>query len=351
MRKTPLTPLTLSRRRLIQTLGGSAALSLIGRTELTAVGLPTTERALDPASALLAARIADGPCRGAFALSPGRPLVWYFSNLALLPFAQAGRQDWREMIHDYLELYLSRQSKDFTIEDVEQPLDDSGRTAPDSHDAYASTFIELACTYASTYADHKWLRQRLRTLKDMAYANLAKPQQASGLVTAFQDGTGAGFLNDNCENWSGLNALQPWLASARDSDAAYFERVRNAILAGINSLFDEQAGWWLAADLKMAPGFYPDLVCQVFAEAWNVPVSQASKDAGYARLNLLAPRWPEGIYDPFPWMILGMVAAGRGDRKRAVEQRNACRRLYASDPVHVTCNELGWLYATDRMLS
>ena len=144
--------------------------------------------------------------------------------------------------------------------------------------------------------------------------------------------------------------MQRALQRLGDPDHDYFALVGQGVLLGIGSLFDAGTARWRAADVATAPGFYPELVCQVYPEALAVPVAQAWKDAGYARLNLLAPGWEHGGYDYFPWMMLGAVAAGRGDATRATTQQRMCDALYASDRTRVTCNELGWYAEARRQL-
>ncbi|MCA1713709.1 MAG: hypothetical protein LC715_00775 [Gammaproteobacteria bacterium] len=310
---------------------------------------PGSQSGLDPGRALERCRLREGPCRGAYTVAPGGAVVWYFSNLALT-LGLASSLTSAARVKTYLDRYLSRLEPDFTIRDVIDPEGVAHTVDPDSHDAYASTLLTLACGYAEWSGDWAWLRARQQLLKDIAYANLALAQKPSGLIACFQRPGSVGYLKDNCENWQGLDRLHRALQRLGDPDRGYFDLVAQGVLLGIDSLFDRDAASWRPADVPTIPGFYPDLVCQAYPEALGVPVAQAWKDAGYARLNLLAPGWENGAYDVFPWMMLGAVAAARGDAMRALTQLRMCDALYASEPARVTCNELGWYVESRRRL-
>jgi hypothetical protein len=305
--------------------------------------------AIDVATALEACRLRRGPCKGAYALLPGGGVVWYFANLAL-------RLAWdvdpalRTNIRVYLDLYLDRLRPDFTLADVDDPAQDAGWREPDSHDAYAGTLLSLACDYAQRFGDMAWFARRASLLKDVAYANLAVPQKAGGLVGAFQWPGAVGYLMNNCEDWHGLQRFAQVLRTLGDGDAAYFELVADGVRDGIDGLFDTVAQRWRAADVPIADGFYPGSVCQVYPQAFGLPLAASRFAAGYAALDAGAPAWEQCTYDFFPWLALGAVAALRNDRARADTQASTCDALFVADRARVTINELGWLRALRRTL-
>jgi len=73
--------------------------------------------------------------------------------------------------------------------------------------------------------------------------------------------------------------------------------------------------------------------------------------SAYNFLNTYSPNWPNEVYDPFPWAILGYVAAKRGDLTRARTQMAATQKKYATDPGLVTINELGFYQRTQSLLN
>lgn len=325
---------------------GASALAVVGTRAWPA---KAATRSIDIAAALDACRIRRGPCKGAYALLPGGGVVWYFASLALrLAWDVDPALRWNTRA--YLDLHLDRLRPDLTIADVDDPLRDAGWREPDSHDAYAATLLSLACDYAQRFNDMGWFGKRAALLKDLAYANLAVPQKPGGLVGAFQWPGAPGYLMNNCEDWHGLQRLAQLLRVRGDGDAGYFALVAEGARGGIDSLFDPLAQRWRAADVPLAYGFYPSAVCQVYAQAFGVPVSASRHDAGYAVLNAEAPGWDACDRDYFPWLALGAVAALRGDRARATAQAACCDGLYASDRARVTINELGWLRLLRRTL-
>ena len=305
--------------------------------------------AIDVGAALDACRVRRGPCKGAYALLPGSGVVWYFSNLALR-LASDVDPALRWNIRAYLDLYLDRLRADFTIADVDDPARDTGLREPDSHDAYAGTLLSLACDYTQRFGDTAWFTRRVALLKDLAYANLAVPQKPGGLVGAFQWPGAVGYLMNNCEGWHGLQRLAAVLRRRGDGDAGYFSLVADGVRDGIDGLFDVAAQRWRAADVPLADGFYPTRVCQVYPQAFGLPLAASRLTAGYAALNTGAPGWEQCTYDFFPWLALGAVAAQRGDATRAGVQARTCDALFATDRARVTINELGWLRALRRTL-
>jgi hypothetical protein len=332
------------RRALLRT--GALAAAALGTRAWPA---RATTDAIDISAAIEACRVRRGPCKGAYALLPGGGVVWYFANLAL-------RLAWdvdpalRTGIRVYLDLYLDRLRADFTLADVDDPAQDAGWREPDSHDAYAGTLLSLACDYAQRFGDMAWFARRQSLLKDLAYANLAVPQKTGGLVGAFQWPGAVGYLMNNCEDWHGLQRFAQLLRTRGDGDAGYFGLVADGVRDGIDSLFDPGAQRWRAADVPIADGFYPASVCQVYPQAFGLPLAASRFAAGYDALNAGAPGWEQCTYDFFPWLALGAVAALRGDRARAGAQARTCDTLFVADRARVTINELGWLRAARRTL-
>lgn len=322
---------------------GTAMLGARAWPSLAATG------AIDIAAALEGCRIRRGPCKGAYALLPGSGVAWYFANLALrLAWDVDPALRWN--IRAYLDLHLERLRTDFTIVDVDDPAHDAGWREPDSHDAYAGTLLSLACGYTQRFGDMAWFARRVALLKDVAYANLAVPQKPGGLVGAFQWPGAVGYLMNNCEDWHGLQRLVQLLRQRGDGDAGYFALVAEGVRNGVDALFDSTTQRWRAADVPMADAFYPTRVCQVYPQAFGMPLAGARFAAGYTALDAGAPGWEQCTYDFFPWLALGAVAAQRGDVARATVQAHTCDVLFATDRARVTINELGWLRVLRRTL-
>ncbi len=184
----------------------------------------------------------------------------------------------------------------------------------------------------------------------------------------------AAFLEDNCEVYAGLSDFVACLRkTGHAADASRYSNAMGKTLSGILTLFNTDASnWWYdyqpppASNPQGPPvhspvgtGFYPDLVSQVFTQAYSVPVPTLWGTDGYAYLNQNAPDWPigkcntpTGKCDDFPWILLGYVAAKRGDKATALRQVNHIKAI-STDPAqrqYLTINELGWYQRTIDLL-
>lgn len=339
---------------------------------LLAIGAPVSAVAgalpappFSMSAALGALRIAKGPLAGAFTVAPLGKINWYFANLGLAPFAERIPA----AVEAYLTLALARLNPaNATLADV---VPDYGKdpAAPgagtlvrqDSDDAYAGTLIALAARLDAAHNSSLWWDAHVGLLKRAARNNILALQKPSGLTRTFRNrswpGADVAYLMDNCEVHSGLVLFAAALRRHGDPDAARFEAAARAVARGIAGLFDRRAGAFRASDADTAPGarFYPDATAQVFPELHAVTgpgLGAAEYDAGWARLGRLAPDWPHLAYDPYPWLLLGTVAAGRDavGRRLARTQLAAARALYARDPAKVTINELGYFQRTATLL-
>ena len=130
----------------------------------------------------------------------------------------------------------------------------------------------------------------------------------------------------------GLNALAIELAKDGDVAAPTYTRATKRVANGISKLFDANKKAFKAADVADDGQFYADRTCQIYPQLYDVPLGSAQQtrqkyDAAYAYLNARGDKWEIGqIKDDslggYPWMVLGTVAAKRGDTARAVTQLN-----------------------------
>lgn len=318
---------------------------------------------IDAVAEIKRLRIGSGPLAGAYLIAPAGRVNWYFSNLGLLPLVwQLSGSELDLHVRTYLDLYLSRLEPDMSIRDVELPSGPSGPLSlalSDSDDSYAATFLSLASRYLAASGDGAWWNARKARLFDVAYRNLAVSAKPSGLTRVFQaprsSTNSTGYLMDNCESYRGLRDFAAALRLRGDSaDAAYYDSFAGAIGAAISrDLWVPAFSAFRASDSDAGPTvrFYPGATCQAFPQAFGVAEAASRFDQAWAYLNSASPNWQDGRYDPFPWAILGFVAAKRGQWDQARAQLSAIDSLFASNRGLVTINELGYHLLSSRLVS
>lgn len=308
-----------------------------------------------------ALRITTGPFAGAYQVGVASNYVnWYFSNLGLLAFVK----ERPNQVRDYMNVYIANVDRsNYTINDVkfDGSLDHPVQCPADSNDSYASSLLSLASEYLKVTGDTAWFRQNLPTLKAVAYANLAVPQKPSGLISVFRPDytppthptycpsfhrSDIAYTEDNAENYRGLTDFARALDSIGDTDSAYYKRIAASISAGMQQLTNGANFYVAEGERSINQSFYPGTVTQVFPQLYEVPVSgdagttQNRYDTGYAYLNERAPTWSTQIEPSasYPWMLLGYVAAKRGDKARAQQQMALLRANIGKAII----NELGF---------
>lgn len=313
-------------------------------------------------------QITSGIFTGAYQIAPFGRLNWYFVNLglvAIVPYLTVGDLD--RYVRSYMDLYLNNLEANASIKDV---VFTNGNASggyetilSDSDDSYAATFLSLATLYTKTSKNWMWWNNNKNTLKEIAYNNLAVPAKPTGLTSVFQSprslSNKTGYLMDNAESYRGLRDFADMLRLTGDSDANYYDSFASAIAGGIsNILFDSVNKGFISNDTEnMANGiFYPGTTCQVFPQAYSLTELASRFDSGWNYLNSKSPGWEynrntnNAIYDPFPWAILGFVAAKRGSIRQAKNQMKTIENLFYDKREFVTINELGFYQRTKAYL-
>lgn len=356
------------RRRLL-TAAPLLALPLVfansAQAQVSCVPPGTSATAIDVVAELKALRITAGPYAGGYEIAPNGRLNWYFTNLGLLPLVQRlSAPDLELYIRSYLDLYLRNVSASSTIQDVNFPF---GRANPtvftlvpsDSDDAYASTFLSLAVRYVRASSNWTWWEANKAALKNIAYRNLALTAKASGLAAVFQaprsQTNSFGYLMDNCEGYRGLRDLAALLRSRSELiDANYYDRLASNVALGlVNQCFNSTAKAFAPSDGNQPTSavFYPGTTCQIYPQAFGLVELASLFSYGWNTLNALSPGWETGKLDPYPWAILGYVAALRGETTLAVAKTRSVEQLFASNRSLVTINELGFYLRTQSVLA
>ena len=316
-------------------------------------------------AAIKALRVGSGPLADGYRIAPAGRLNWYFSNLGLIAIVQyLPLPDLDLYVRRYLDLYLSRLQPDLTIQDV--LFNDASTTnitlvASDSDNSYAATLISLAVRYLQASQNWAWWETHKVRLKALAQANIVNLIKANGLARVYQPGNPSpyadyGYMMNNAEDYRGLRDLSALLAQRGESvDAAYFGSVASGIgQAIVLQLWDSALAGFRVSDQDLrasTDSFYPGTTCQVFPQAFGVSECAADFTPAYRFLNTWSLRWPSLAYDPFPWCILGTVAAKRGDFQRANTQLTATEALFQQNPAMVTINELGFYQRTRSILN
>ena len=325
----------------------------------TATGTHARRRsppAIDAVARIQALRIGTGPLTDGYRIAPDGRLNWYFTNLGLISIVQyldaAGLDHY---IRRYLDLYLSRLEPNASIQDVsfnDSSLESITLLPSDSDNSYAATLLSLAARYLRASGNWAWWDAHQATLKTLAQANITSQFKANGLSRVFQPPRSTsiseyGFTMNNCEDWRGLRDLAGLLNQRGQAAeaSALLDQAHQLGQAIERVLWDGTRHGYRVSDQDLhadTRSFYPGSCCQVFPQAFGVIETSSHDDAAYRFLNTYSPRWPDEAYDPFPWCILGYVAAKRGDTSRAQTQLSATEALYQSHPERVTINELGF---------
>ena len=320
--------------------------------------------AIDAVARIQALRISTGPFTGGYRVAPGGRLNWYFTHLGLIAIVQYLDAPGLDLyVRRYLDLYLSRLQANSTIADVEfndSRLESFTLVPSDSDNSYAATFLSLAVRYLVASGNWAWWDTHHSTLQTMAEVNITSQIKANGLCRVFQPprSTGTseyGFTMNNSEDWRGLRDLAALLSLRGQSAeaAAMLDQAHQLGLAMNHVLWDSARNGYRVSDQDLhadTRSFYPGSCCQVFPQAFGIVETSSHDDAAYRFLNTYSPRWPSEAYDPFPWCILGYVAAKRGDTSRAQSQLSATEALYQEHPERVTINELGYYQRTRSLL-
>jgi hypothetical protein len=325
---------------------------------LAALGSGLAHAATTPinvVSEIKSLRIPTGPYAGGYEIAPQGSLNWYFTNLGLLPIVQhLTPADLDLYIRTYLDLYLRSLNANFGIDDVHLP---SGRAdtsnvvkvASDSDDSYAATFLTLVARYLRASNNWTWWDANKARIKEVAYRNLAVTVKPIGLTSVFQaprsSTNNIGYLMDNCEVYRGLRDYAALLRLRGEPvDATYYDAIATGIAGGIVKLFKSTPGAFMPGDAYLAPEnkFYAGTTCQVFPQAFGVTEAAPLFNYGWNWLNKNTPSWEDGRYDPYPWAVLGFVAAKRGNTTKARTQLTMIENKFVTNRAQVTINELGF---------
>lgn len=347
----------------ILTLGSALSTAALARRKPPAP--PPTAPPIDALSQIKALRITTGPLANGYLIAPNGRLNWYFTNLGLIAIvAHLTPAELEICIRAYLDLYLSRIESNYTIQDVnfnDATLQNITLVPSDSDNSYAATLLSLVSRYLKASNNWAWWDLHKATLKNIAYANIATLQKSNGLCRVFQPARSSpvanyGYLMNNIEDYRGLRDYASILAQRGESaDANYYNNIATTLTQSIIIyLWDSARSGFRVSDQDLRADtttFYPGAACQVFPQAFNVPELSTYYSQAYQFLNTYKPQWTSEIYDPYPWVILGYVAAKRGDTTRANLQMRATDLKFANHPEYLTINELGFYLRTRSLLN
>ena len=302
-------------------------------------------------------QIKSGPYKNGFEVAPNGRLNWYFTNLGLITaLPSLSEVDINALVIPYLTLYIAKVKADYTIDDVNFP---QGRANPsnftlqpsDSDDSYASSFIYLVYTTTVCLGDDSFYQTNKAAIEAIATHNLVNNRKANGLTSVFQyprrTSYDVGFLMDNCESHLALTSLKTLSGTtAWDASLASIE-------SGLASLFSAADQAFLFSDITstVQHTFYPDATCQIFPQLCEVNSLSSRFDAGWKFLTKWAPLWDTGIYDSYPWALIGSVAAIRLAGAKSRTQLSYIEGLFVSNRSLVTINEVGFYAYTTRVLA
>jgi len=265
--------------------------------------------------------VASGPV-GTYSLMYGdQRMIWYFDNVGLTPYVTLASQ---LQIRAYLNQYLTYANP--SSGEISDFVDGTRTGTSDSDDSYCATFLSLAVLYRTKTGDSSWWKYNLAELKNLANKTLVDRLKSNNLIACKVAGSSdptknVAYLIDNCEDWAGLHAFATQLAADGDPDAPTYAKVAQDVTSGIASLYQSSRGAFDTADVPASSDFYPDRVAQVYPQLYGVPFGATTTtmyNKAWAYLNGTTEQWdtcqdPDRSKDGFPWMVLGYVAAERGD--------------------------------------
>ena len=125
------------------------------------------------------------------------------------------------------------------------------------------------------------------------------------------------YLQDNCENYSGLHEFSKLLGLIGDPLESYYSSIAANLAEAISRLFSIPDNAWRFADkaTEISDAFYPDIMANVFPELHQVPVgiSKASiadkYDAGWEFAGRAYPAWWGRHPDTLASLVVAYVAA------------------------------------------
>ena len=325
---------------------------------------PATAGSINVLAEIQALRIPTGPYAGAYEIAPNGLMNWYFANLGLISIVQyLDAPSLDTYVRSYLDLYLSKLKPDLSIMDVHFPY---GRANPgnftlalsDSDDSYAATLLTLAVRYVRASQNWAWWDQHKATLKNMAYRNIALSVKPNGLTSVFQaprnKTNNAGYLMDNAEVYRGLRDFASMLRERGDvADATYYDQFATNIAAAMGGLFSPGSNAFRMADLstRTDTSFYPGTTCQVFPQAFDVTELAGYYDRAWNFFSSNTAGWETGRLDPYPWAVLGLAAAKRGQSALARAQLASMEKTFSVNRTLITINELGFYQRTQSVLA
>jgi hypothetical protein len=259
-------------------------------------------------------RIDSGPLTGAYRTMPGGGINWYFANKAL--YFQVKHTQQRVL--EYINLYLRLLDRDTCIA-TDWSADLSTLQAPDSHDAYAATFLSLASKYVTQAEDAAWFKAAWPHLEAVAERSLLDQRKKNGLIRVYQKPhqRSTAYLMDQCEVYAGLRDVAGALQFFGYREARKYEAASTELAEAIHSrLYDSRRKLWKWSDESQGheQRWYPELVAQVFPHLCGVNTSRPDRDQeryahAYTLLEANAPRWWTRLNDAFPWLAIGYYAA------------------------------------------
>lgn len=361
----------MHRRKLFLRTAALTASMLVGmRTSIAQTNTclppppPSTTGGINAVEEIKALRIPTGPYAGAYEIAPNGLSNWYFTNLGLIAIVQyLDGPDLDKYIRSYLDLYLSKLEPNMSIMDVQFPFGRANTSSvttvlADSDDSYAATTLTLAMRYLRASQNWTWWEKNKNRLKDIAYRNITLSVKPNGLTSVFQSprsqSNNSGYLMDNSEVYRGLKDFSAMLRERADiADANYYDAFAKNIGTGMTALFNTSTSGFRMADLSATTetSFYPGTTCQVFPQVFGVTECAPYYDRAWNFLNVNSPGWESGKLDPFPFAVLGLVAAKRGATTLAKTQLAAMEKTFIANRRLITINELGFYQRTQSVLT
>lgn len=351
-------------------LGGvsnSMARTRYSRTTTSTATAPAPAPAssgLNAVEEIKALRIPSGPYTGAYEIAPNGLMNWYFANLGLISVVQYLDAPALDLyIRVYLDLYISKLEPNLSIQDVHFPFGRANTSSftlalSDSDDSYAATLLSLAVRYLRASQNWAWWDKNKARLKDLAYRNIVMSVKPNGMTSVFQSPrnqtNNAGYLMDNAEVYRGLRDFAALLRERGDTaDATYYDQFATSISAAMGGLFSTSTSAFRMADLstRTETTFYPGTTCQVFPQVFGVAELSGYYDRAWNFFNVNTPGWETGKLDPYPWGVLGLAAAKRGQTALANAQLASIEKTFAANRALITINELGFFQRTRSLLA
>ena len=242
----------------------------------------------------------------------------YFATKALIVAQNAGL-DIRHAGTAWIKWLLPRQKDDGRFERYCRKPGEQWHAcaSADADDSMLALWLQLLYRLAPDSGIPAEWQQSVKK----AQAQLAKLRNGRLGIYHVSTRNHVALLMDNVEVYAALKDIAQAQARFGDSKASNSTRAdADKLASAIKHVFwDDHNHWFRPSMQKGRPGFYPDVVAQIFPWLEDMPVSDQDPHAAWKDWRgKFAAAWIQTKYDPHPWGLVALAALKMGDDNTAL---------------------------------